>query len=80
MKEICIEEVAKVIGEVVPLSPQQVQADAVLGEDIMLDSQEMLRVVSRLEALFKMRFEPRRLLRIRTLGDLTDALRADATL
>jgi acyl carrier protein len=78
MGEISIDDVARVMGEVIPLSPAEVRPGAVLGEDIALDSQEMLRVISRLEARFGIQFNPARLLQVRTLGDLTDALRESA--
>jgi acyl carrier protein len=73
--DIGIDDVARIMGEVIPLSLGEVRSEAVLGEDIPVDSQEMLRVISRLEARFQRRFDPARLLQVRTLGDLTDALR-----
>jgi len=75
MSRITIEAVTDVIGEFVDLSGVSPTERSVLGEDIPLDSREMLRVISRLEALYGGAFSPRDLLSVRTLGDLVDATR-----
>jgi len=70
MSELSMAELVEVVGEFVDLSGVHVDEDAVLGEDIPIDSREMLRLVSRLEARYKARFLPQDLLSTRTLGDL----------
>ena len=63
------------MGEIVDLSGVSVDERAVLGEDIPLDSKEMLRVVSRIESLYRFHFVPGDLLSVQTVGDLLDAIR-----
>ncbi len=77
-KEITLDQLAEVVGEVVDLSGVQVREDAVLGDDIPVDSREMLRVVSRVESTFGAKFTPRDLLRAKTLGDLLEITRQRA--
>jgi acyl carrier protein len=67
-----LEALADVVGEFVDLSGVQVRGSAILGEDIPVDSREMLRIVARLESLYRASFSPQDLLRIRTLGDLLE--------
>lgn len=75
MQEPSIDQVAEVLGEIVDLSGVNVDERAVLGEDIPLDSKEMLRVVSRIESLYRFHFAPGDLLGVQTVGDLLDAIR-----
>jgi acyl carrier protein len=73
-----LEGVVEVIGEFVDLSRVQVTEQAVLGEDIPMDSREMLRVVSRLEAVYSARFSPQDVLGAKTLGQLLEVTRRRA--
>ena len=70
MSELDLEALAEIVGEFVDLSGIRIDENAVLGEDIPIDSREMLRLVTRLEARYKARFSPKDLLTTRTLGDL----------
>jgi acyl carrier protein len=75
MKELRLEQLVEILGEVVDLSGARTDEGAVLGEDIQVDSREMLRVISRIEALCGSRFAPQDLLTIKTLGSLLEATR-----
>ncbi len=70
--ETVFTEVVGVLGQYCDLSSCRLEVDSVLGEDIPLDSAQMLRVITRLEALKGMQFRPEDLLKLRTLGDLVD--------
>jgi acyl carrier protein len=70
MIELNLENLTEIIGEFVDLSGQEIHEDAVLGEDVPVDSRQMLRIVSRIEAACGLRFAPHDLLSTRTVGDL----------
>lgn len=65
-----LRELTDLVGEFVDLSGVRVSEDAVFGEDIPIDSRDMLRLLSRVEARYGVRFRPQDLLTVRTLGDL----------
>ena len=68
--EVDLTMIEEIFGEVVDLSGIAFRPEAVLGEDIPVDSKEMLRIVSRIESRYRIRFEPEDLLQLRTLDDL----------
>jgi acyl carrier protein len=68
------EEMMEVFEEVVDLSGLSLTPQSVLGVDMALDSKEMLMVISRLEAKYSFRLDPREMLSIRTLGDIIGAI------
>ncbi len=68
--EVDLTMIEEIFGEVVDLSGIAFRPEAVLGEDIPVDSKEMLRIVSRIESRYRFRFEPEDLLQLRTLDDL----------
>jgi len=47
----------------------------VLGEDIPVSSNEMLRILSRIQARYRFRFDPKEVLGLNTLGDLVETVR-----
>jgi len=75
VQECTLEQLAEVFDEVVDLSGVQVHEGAVLGDHIPLDSRDMLRVLSRIESRYRIRFAPTDVLRMRTLGDVLTAVR-----
>ena len=75
MREPTIEGIVEVLGEVMDLSGIRVDESAVLGEDVPIDSKEMLRVVSRVESLYRIRLAPSDLLTMQTVGDMLSAAR-----
>jgi acyl carrier protein len=78
MTELTVQELAEIFGEVVDLSGIQVSERAVLGQDIPLDSREMLRVLSRIESRYRIRLTPEDVVSMKTLGDVLDAVRRRA--
>ena len=78
MKPVDLEELADVVGEYADLSGMDVRENMVLGEDIPMDSRQMLRLLSRLEGRYRFRFVPQDLLTTRTLGDLLRLVRGRA--
>ncbi len=74
MNRPTLDDVVETMGEVVDLLDVVVTEECVLGEDIAIDSQQMLRVLSRLESRYRMRFAPDVILRLNTVGDLLEAL------
>ena len=68
--EASLSVIEEIFGEVVDLSGITFRPEAVLGEDIPVDSKEMLRILSRIESRYRIHFEPEDLLQLRTLDDL----------
>ena len=77
-KRLGLEELREIIDEFVDLCGQQITRDALIGTDIPIDSQQMLRIISRIEGAYRLRFTPQDLLSIRTIGDLLDMARSRA--
>ena len=78
MKPPDLDDICEIIEEFIDLSGRQVTEDATFGTDIPRDSQQMLRVIARIEAAYRMRFAPQDLLSIRTVGDLLNVVRTRA--
>ena len=72
---LSLEELVEMIGEVVDLSGLSPDAEAVLGEDVPVDSKDMLRILSRLESRYSFRFAPSEVMALRTVGALLEAVR-----
>ncbi len=70
MSEVTFDELRELIGEIVDLTGIVLDEDVVIGEDLSLDSQEMLRVLSRIESRHGFRFTVPEIARLKTLGDL----------
>ena len=70
MADLTLEDLIDLFDEVVDISGIEISEATELGEDLPIDSKEMLRVISRVEAHCRVRFVPRDLLRLRTVGDL----------
>ena len=75
MPEMNIEELAEIFDEFVDLGAVELREEDVLGEDVPVDSRDMLRVLTRIESRYAVRFSPRQLARLRTVGDVLDAVR-----
>ena len=78
MKNVTIEELIDIFEEVVDLSGGRIDENALLGDDIPVDSGDMLRVISRVEAKYSFKFEPEEILRLKTLGDFFEIVRSKA--
>ena len=75
MPNLTLEELIEIFEEVVDLSDVEVNEGSVLGEDIPMDSREMLRVLSRVESRYRIRFAPEDLVGLKTVGNLLSAVR-----
>ena len=69
-----IQDLSEIFEEVVDLTGVPFGPDSILGEDIPVDSREMLRILSRVESRRGKKFEPRQILRFKTVGDILNAL------
>ena len=74
MQEATINELEEIFGEVIDLSGIKMVESSVLGEDIAVDSKEMLRILSRIESRYKFRFNPREVLSLKTIGDILETV------
>jgi len=75
MQGIAIDDLLEIFGEVIDISGIQIDMNAVLGEDIPVDSKDMLRILSRIESRYRFRLEPSEILALKTLGDVLETVR-----
>jgi acyl carrier protein len=75
MQGITIDDLLEIFGEVIDISENQIDINAVLGEDIPVDSRDMLRILSRIESRYRFQFEPSEVITFKTLGDVLDTVR-----
>ncbi len=73
--EMNIEELAEILDEFVDLGAVELREGDVLGEEIPVDSKDMLRVLTRRESRYAVKFSPRDLACLRTVGDVLDVVR-----
>jgi len=78
MREITLDELIDLLGEVVDFSGVEINQHMVLGEDIPVDSSDMLRILSRIESRYKFRFKLGEVLNLKTLGDILEVVRHNA--
>lgn len=75
MNEPTLAELTEIIGSYVDLSTVALSPESVIGGEVPIDSQDMLRVLARLQAKYRIAFEPRDVLRLETIGDLLALVR-----
>lgn len=75
MRNVTAEDLIELFGEVIDLSGIKMDTNAVLGDDIPIDSKEMLRILSRIESKYRFRFKPGDILNFKTLGDILEVVR-----
>jgi acyl carrier protein len=75
MNEPRLADLAEIIGSYVDLTAVPLRSESVLGEDVPIDSQDMLRVLSRIQVKYRIAFGPRDLLELKTMGDLVAVVR-----
>ena len=78
MSGISMAGILEIVGEIVDLSGADTSVHARFGEDIPVDSRDMLRILSRLESRYRFRFPPGEILKLQTLGDLLESVRRAA--
>lgn len=75
MREVTLDEIAEIFGEIIDLSGIEIGSSAVLGEEIPVNSSEMLRILSRIQSRYQFRFDPKEVLGLKTLGDVLETIR-----
>jgi len=75
MNQPSLADVAEIVGSYVDLSAVALRPESVLGAGVPIDSQDMLRVLSRLQAKYRIAFAARDVLRLKTVGDLLGLVR-----
>ncbi len=70
MHDVTLDKLAETLGEIVDLSGIKIDSNTVLGDDIPLDSRDMLRFLSHIESRYRFRFNSRKVLGLKTLGDV----------
>lgn len=70
MKEIRLQDILMILESVVCLPDEGVDHNAVLGEDIAIDSTDMMRIISRLASKYKIKFTTQDILAMDTVGDI----------
>ncbi len=79
MREVTFNEIAEIFGEIIDLSGIQIDSSTVLGEDIPVDSREMLRILSRIESRYRFRFKPKEVLGLKTMEDILQVIQRRAS-
>ncbi len=74
MSNVGLEQVSELIGGVVDLTGVSLTEQTVIGQDFALDSQDMLRVLSQIEAHYGFRFSVQDLVSLKTIGDVLRAI------
>lgn len=78
MIKVTLDDIVRIFEEIVDLSDARIESSAVLGEDIPVDSKEMLRILSRIESKYRFRFVPGEVIRLKTLGHVLETVRRRA--
>lgn len=75
MNKAVFAAIVEIFGEVIDTSGMKLETNAALGEDIPVNSSQMLRILSRIESKYQFKFEPTDILGIKTLGDILEVVR-----
>jgi acyl carrier protein len=75
MKGIEIEDIIDIFGEIIDVSGAEIDENTLLGDDIPVDSSDMLRVISRIESKYCFKFKPEDILGFETVGDIIKVIR-----
>jgi acyl carrier protein len=75
VKQPTLGDLTEIVGSYVDLSSVKVTEQSAFGDDIPIDSQEMLRVLSRVQAIYRIKLDARGVLGIATMGDLLALVR-----
>ena len=75
MNKVTINDLVELLEEVVDISGIEVNGCSILGEDIPIDSREMLRIISRVESRYRFHFKIKEIFGLKTLNDLLEIIR-----
>ena len=70
MEKVTIDDLIEIIGEIIDISKLQIDYRTVFGEDIPVDSKDMLRLISRIESRYRFRFEASEIIALKTVEDV----------
>ena len=73
-----VSQILAILEDVAEISPEDVNEDSVMMDDLDLSSMEILTVVADLEETFGLRFPEKELRNFVTIGDLADYLAENA--
>ena len=73
-----ISQILAILEDVAEVSPEDVNENSVLMDDLDLSSMEILTIVADLEETFGLRIPEKELRNFETIGDLVDYLAANA--
>ncbi len=79
MRELSVEDLLEVINEVVVIEEENLKQESLLETVVTEESHELLRIYSRIEARYGFRLNPTELHRVKTLGDILDAVNTRIT-
>lgn len=69
-----IDEVTEIFGEIIDLTGIKIDSNSVLGDDIPIDSRDMMRILSRIESRYRFRFDPNEILSLKKLADILQVI------
>jgi len=75
MNEPRLADLAEIVGSYADLSAVILCPQSVLGEDLPIESQNMLRLLPRIQAKYRIAFGPRDILTLRKIRDLLAMVR-----
>jgi len=75
LKQPTLGDLTEIVGSYVDLSSIRVTLESSFGDDIPIDSQDMLRVLSRIQGLYMIKLRAPDILSIATMGDLLALVR-----
>lgn len=67
-------ELVGILEEVIDISGIAVNKNTVLGDDMPVDSADMLRLISRIESKYSFKFLPEDILSLKTVGDILEVI------
>ena len=74
-REEVLDKIRQVIRDCVPeMAPAELNEDTVINNETAIDSMGFILVICKLEALFDVRIPERQWQKLRTLGDVADAI------
>lgn len=71
-----LQKIRDILVETFDLQPEQVTADALLRDDLDLDSIDAVDLIVQLRSVVSVRLQPETFKAVRTVGDVVDALHA----
>ena len=74
MNSVSVQDVLSILESVVCLPDNGIDNNSVLGEDIAIDSTDMIRIISRLESKYQFKLTTQEILALNTVGDVVQII------